>query len=448
MFIVVLIAVIIGIAAGIFIGVLLFRGKVQVYKDVYEKLLGENNYLKETINQKNDLIKNLEIENVKLTAEKNSLEEIKKQQAESFKALQEESKNSFKALASETLKEEKNNLNVRNKEILDPLKDDIVNFKQQVENLKHEQMERHMKLENMFERTHEISQHLIKEAADLSSALKNKKIQGNWGEMILENVLQASGLKEGREYAKQVFFRSENNERRYPDFMITLPHGRKIIIDSKMSIENYKSWAAETDEVKKEEFLSKHVQNIKDHIDKLSSKEYQKLLKQEGLDFTIMFMPIEYAYFIALEKDNSLNEYARKNKVVIATASLIFPVLEIIEGLWMIDKANKSSEEIIKLGEDMHKRVLMFVENMTDLGKAISTVQKKYDDAQNRLTGRMSIIKTAEKLENLGVRHQKSLKESDDVEATTYLTTAVNNSADDDPQATLIYTPPDSPDKK
>ncbi|MDR1952721.1 MAG: DNA recombination protein RmuC [Elusimicrobiota bacterium] len=409
MFLSAIIAFIIGAAAG----ALSIWGRMKIYKDLYEKSLNENNFLRKQIDEKVLLIKNLEIEKAAVMSEKKSLEEIKKHQEETFKTISEESKNSFKILAATALKEERGNLDLRSREILDPLKNDIKNFTQQIENLKSEQMQRHIKLETVIEQTKEMNRNLAKEASDLSTALKNKKVQGNWGEMILENILQASGLKEGREYIKQPFFRSENNEKQYPDFIIMLPQGRKIIIDSKMSIENYKNWAVETDAEEKESFLLQHIQNIRKHIDELSDKQYQKLLKEKGLEFVIMFIPIEYAYFIALEKDNSLNEYANKNKVAIATASSIFPVLGLIENLWRMEKANKNNLEIIKVGEDMHKRVSAFIKNMEDLGNALSSVQKKYDEAVNRLyKGRDSIVKSVSKLEELGIKHQKSVKEN------------------------------------
>jgi DNA recombination protein RmuC len=272
-----------------------------------------------------------------------------------------ESKIIFENAANDIIKKHSQDFKDINKSeisnIVTPLKDSIKTYQEAVASFTKEQNEKNNALGFAIKDVAKLNQRLADEASNLTTALQNKKIQGDWGEMILERVLEWAGLKEGVEYDKQSFFKNENNERQYPDFIIKLPKDRKVIIDSKMSVENYKRWTNETDEILKAQYLENHVKDIKKHIDELSAKEYQKLLKDEGLDFVIMFAPIEYAYFAALENDDSLNEYASRRKVAIATASSLFPILKVVENLWRIERSNKNTEEIIKTGEEMHKRV-------------------------------------------------------------------------------------------
>ena len=327
-----------------------------------------------------------------------------------------DSKIVFENAANELLKKHSQEFKDANKSeisnILNPLKDSIKIYQDAVSSFNKEQGEKSANLSAHLKTMQDLNSNLAKEAANLSTALQNKKIQGNWGEMVLERVLEWAGLQEGVEYEKQTFFKNENNERQYPDFIINLPKDRKVIIDSKMSIENYKKWANETDATLKDQYLSEHVKDIKKHIDELSAKEYQKLLKDQGLDFVILFTPIEYAYFAALEKDDTLNEYASKRKVAIATASSLFPILKVVENLWRIEKSNKNTEEIVKTGEEMHKRVEAFLAEMQKLGAEINQSQKVYESAMTKLTGGQGVIKSAAKLETLGLKHQKSLKDN------------------------------------
>jgi DNA recombination protein RmuC len=328
-----------------------------------------------------------------------------------------DSKTVFENIAANVIKEHSKNFKDANQtelsHILTPLKESLKNYQETINTFNKEQSEKTNALDNAIKRNFELNQNLAKEASDLTTALQNKKVQGNWGEMVLERVLEWAGLREGIEYEKQVFFKTEDNERQYPDFIINLPKDRKVIIDSKMSIENYKKWANETDETFKKDYLDQHIKDIRKHIEELSKKEYQKLIKDNGLDFVIMFIPIEYAYFAALGNDNDLIEFAGSKKIAIATASSLFPILKVVDGLWRIDRSNKNNEEIIKAGEEMHKRVSGFLEEMQNLGDIIKRSGVSYEKAMTRLTGGQGIIKSAEKLEKYGIRHQKSLKNAE-----------------------------------
>jgi len=287
----------------------------------------------------------------------------------------------------------------------------------EIKNLEKETIDKNARLETQLTHMQALNQNLAKEASSLTQALQNKKAQGNLGEMILEDVLQSGGLKEGIHYQKQQLLRGEEGDRNFPDFIINLPDNRRVIIDSKMSVADYAKWVNETDESKKEPFLKAHVEAVKSHIKELSDKEYQKLLKENGLDFVIMFMPVEYAYISALDYDKNLSAYAGERRVAIATASSLFPIIRIIEGLWRIDKTSKSMAEIVKNGEEMHKKVVAFLDEMERLGSNLNTSRNTYEEAMIKLRGKGGILSRAQALEKLGVKTNRSLIDAETSDA-------------------------------
>ncbi|MDR3244466.1 MAG: DNA recombination protein RmuC [Elusimicrobiota bacterium] len=403
-------------------------GKLDSVLESHQNLLSEIGELKTKLDEKDNAAQQLKETLHSYQIKEASYSEREKTIAEKYDFLVQEkekllteSKTVFESIAANIIEKHSKNFKEANQtelsHILNPLKDSMKNYQETITAFNKEQNEKTNALDNAIKRNFELNQNLAKEASDLTTALQNKKVQGNWGEMVLERVLEWAGLEEGREYEKQVFFKNQDNERQYPDFIIKLPKDRKVIIDSKMSIENYKRWANETDETLKKEYLQQHVKDIRKHIEELADKEYQKLIRNEGLDFVIMFIPIEYAYFAALSVDNDLIEFAGKRKIAIATASSLFPILKVVEGLWRIERSNKNNEEIIKAGEEMHKRVEAFLEDMESLGDIIKKTNNSYDKAMTRLIGGQGIIKSAAKLERFGIRHQKSLKNADQDEA-------------------------------
>jgi DNA recombination protein RmuC len=418
-----LILVLVGFLLGFGVAFIVLRkkedGKVSAYLESEVKNLTTKLDAKEKIAaQLQQQLHSFQIEQASFIEREKAISEKYEFLSKEKDKLLTDSKTIFESIATNIIEKHSQSFKDTNKNelshILNPLKDSLKNYQETINAFSKDQNEKTNQLDNAIKRSIEISQKMTDEASNLATALQNKKVQGNWGEMVLESVLQWAGLVEGEgesgQYEKQVFFKNENNERQYPDFIIKLPKDRKVIIDSKMSIENYKNWANEIDEVKKNIFLDQLVKDIKNHIEGLAKKEYQNLIKDKGLDFVIMFIPIEYAYFAAINKDSGLIEFAGSKKIAIATASSLFPILKVVEGLWRIDKSNKNNEEIIKAGEEMHKRVERFVGEMENLGKSLKKSADSYEDAMKCLTGTQSIIKSSIKLENLGIRHQKSLK--------------------------------------
>ncbi|MDR0735192.1 MAG: DNA recombination protein RmuC [Elusimicrobiota bacterium] len=345
-----------------------------------------------------------------LHTQKQELEAALARQTEYFAALREGAKAQFGELANKLLKEKSLELSAKNSEILAPLAGEIEKFKTEIKNLEKETIDKNARLETQLAHMSRLNQNLAQEASNLTQALQSKKAQGNLGEMILEDILQAGGLKESVHYVKQHFLRGEEGRKNYPDFVINLPDNRRVIVDSKMSLADYAKWVNETDEIKKEQHLKAHAEALKNHIKNLSAKEYQTLLKENGLDFVIMFIPVEYAYISALDYDKDLSAFAGEKRVAIATASSLFPIIRIIEGLWRIDTTSKNMAEIARNGEEMHKKAVAFLGEMARLGANMQAGRNIYDEAMIKLHGRGGIISRAQALEKLGVRTTKSLK--------------------------------------
>ena len=345
-----------------------------------------------------------------LQAQKRELEATLARQGEYFAALRDGAKAQFGELAGKLLKEKSQELSARNSEILAPLSGEIEKFKTEIKNLEKETIDKNARLETQLAHMSRLNQNLAQEASNLTQALQSKKAQGNLGEMILEDVLQAGGLKEGLHYVKQHFLRGEEGGKNYPDFIINLPDNRRVIIDSKMSLADYAKWINEPDESKKEQYLKAHAEALRNHVKNLSAKEYQTLLKENSLDFVIMFIPVEYAYIGALDYDKDLSAFAGEKRVAISTASSLFPIIRIIEGLWRIDMTNKSMAEIVRTGEEMHKKAAAFLGEMERLGANLQAGRNIYDEAMIKLRGRGGIISRAQALEKLGVKTTKSLK--------------------------------------
>ncbi len=377
---------------------------------LYEEEKAKSVRLEADLNARAEALRRAELERAELDARRAALQDALAKQKEFFEQIQGETKNAIKTMAADALKEQRQELVVKNNDLYAPLKQKLEEFTKQIGDLRNESTSRHGDLKHALNQTLQMNDSLAKEAKDLTEALKNPKMQGNWGEMILENVLTSAGLTEGPDYEKQVFFRGEDNSRNYPDFLIFLPHGRTVVIDSKMSLVNYKNWAVAADEAEKDRFLKAHVKDVRAHIDELAGKEYQKMVKDRGLDFVFMFVPIEYAYFAALQADPALNEYARLKGVSVVTASNLFAVMQVVENLWRMERTNKNMDKILALGAEMHVRVSRFLERMEDLNAQLVSTRKAYDKAMTSLTGNQGIIKSAVQLEQMQIKHARSLE--------------------------------------
>lgn len=356
-------------------------------------------------------INQLKLETVRLQERENALGQKQAEQEKFFHALQEQAKDSFKQLAADSLKAQKAELVTQNKDMVSPLKEAMDKFTKQVGELRTESTARHGLLQNAIERTLQLNENLSQEAQNLTEALKSPKRQGTWGEIILEDVLTAAGLRKGIEFDTQVSFTTDNNQRKQPDFIVHLPGKRDLIIDSKMSFTAYMQWQAATDEAEKQKYLKEHVQSIEKHIKELAAQDYTALLPHEKLDFTFMFIPIEYAYFIAVQAKPELNELARQHRIAIVTASNLFSVLQIADNLWRMERGSQAIDKVFKTAQEMLERTGRFAERMEDIHTKLNQLSKSYDDADKALRGKQGIVSSAKQLEQLRIKSARKLPE-------------------------------------
>jgi Uncharacterized protein conserved in bacteria len=404
-------------------------GRVEELERTNQDQKEQNTKLTNELNETKKLLDDVNLDNAKLSEREKALQDMKKQQEadiknlieeqnKRFNALQEsaanefqkitaESRNIFKKTVEDSIKESKTELETKSNELYSPLKKQLDDFNAQVFNLRKESAEKHINLQHAIDKTLEMNDKLGKEAHDLTEALKMPKIQGNWGETILENVFNTAGLREGIDYEKQFYLQGEDRSRQFVDFVLNLPQGKKVAIDSKMSINSFKNWANAETEEEKNAFLKEHIKAIRDRIDELSGKEYQQKMKDSGLDFIFMFIPIEYAYFVAMQADISLNQYAKDKHISIVTVSNLFAIIQVVDRIWSVEKINENTDAILKLGNEMIERVNRFKDRMDDIQDKIKKLDKSYNEAEKSLTGQKGIIKTAQKLEDLSKNSSK-----------------------------------------
>ncbi len=354
---------------------------------------------------------------------KNLAEKLQTQKEE-IEKIGEKFSNEFKVLANSIMDEkskkftEQNRINL--KTLLEPLDENIKEFKKKVEETYDKESKQRFSLESKIKELVELNQQISEEAHNLTQALKgSSKTQGDWGEMILETILENSGLEKGREFFVQEFLRDEagntitgtDGKKMQPDVLIKYPDGRNVIVDSKVSLTAYERYmAAETDE-EQESAVKQHVQSMKKHIDELSAKNYDNYT--DSLDFVMMFIPVEPAYFLVMKHDSSIWNYAYKKKILLISPTNLIAALKLVADLWKREHQNRNAFEIAERGGKLYDKFVSFAENMVDIGSNINRAQKSYDTALNQLKdGKGNLIGQVEKLKELGVKAQKTIPPS------------------------------------
>lgn len=305
------------------------------------------------------------------------------------------------------------------KEVLEPLKERIKTFEDRIEKTNLETVQRHESLKEQMRFLYEKSDQVSKDANNLARALKGDyKKQGNWGELILESILDKSGLEKNREYFVQVSERNEHGQLYKPDVVIHLPDAKKLIIDSKVSLVAYENMINADDDNEQKLAHRAHVLAIKTHIDTLSHKNYHNLYKIESPDFVLMFIPIDTAFSAALQLDQNLYSYAFERNIVIVTSSTLLATLKTVESMWRNDKQNRYAMEIADEAGKMYDKFVGFVEDMDKLGKQMNTAQNTYHDSMKKLsTGTGNLVNRAENIKTLGAKTNKFLpKGTDEIE--------------------------------
>ena len=341
-----------------------------------------------------------------------------KEQKNEVEELQEKFTTEFENLANKILEEkslkftEQNKVNIAS--ILSPLQEKIMHFEKKVDDTHKQSIDYHAALREQIRGLSDINAQMSKETINLTKALKgDSKVQGNWGELILERVLIKSGLEKGREYEVQQSFTTETGSRLLPDIVINLPDGKKMIVDSKVSLTAYERFSNEEDEQEQANFLKMHVQSIRRHIDQLASKNYHDLYKMESPDFVLLFIPIEIAFALALKEDSNLYSSAFEKNIIIVTPTTLLATLRTIDSMWTNQKQQENAMEIARQAGALYDKFVGFVTNLSNLGKRLDDSKAEYDSAMNKLhEGKGNLITSAEKLRKMGAKAKKELPEA------------------------------------
>ncbi len=347
-----------------------------------------------------------------------NLQERLAEQKSEIEDLQQKFTKEFENLANKIFEEKGNKFTEQNKEklgeILNPLKEKIAEFEKKVEENSKESIKGHASLKEQLSMLKELNQQVTQEAKNLTSALKGQtKTQGNWGEFILESILEKSGLVKGREYLVQESITAESGRRFQPDVIIKLPENKSIVIDSKVSLIAYEKFVSSDDEHEKQLALREHINSIRSHIKNLSSKNYQNLYQLESLDFVLMFMPIEPAFALAVQTDASLFSDAFEMNIVIVSPSTLLATLRTIASIWRQENQNKNALEIARQSGALYDKFVGFVDDLVNVGKKIDDSKTSYIDAMKKLTdGSGNLVRRVEKIKQLGAKASKSLPKS------------------------------------
>ena len=371
----------------------------------------QNTEIKELQNDKNQLI-GLKSQ---LSAQNENLQKLLDSQKEEIAKMQEVAKTEFQNLANKILEEktlkftEQNQQNLKN--ILNPLQEKITDFEKKVENTHKESIDYHAALRQQIIGLKDLNLQMSKETVNLTKALKgDSKIQGNWGELVLERVLEKSGLEKGREYEIQKSFVTEEGNRVQPDVVINLPDGKKMIVDSKVSLTAYEKYINEDDEEQKSAFLKEHVNSLKRHVEQLGNKNYQHLYEMESPDFVLLFIPIEPAFAIALNEDTQLYNKAFEKNIVIVTPSTLLATLRTIDSMWTNQKQQDNAIEIARQAGALYDKFEGFVTDLVKIGKKMDEAKTEYEGAMNKLVdGKGNLITSVQKLKIMGAKAKKSL---------------------------------------
>lgn len=419
-----LIALVLGVLTGIYIQKLKTKSGVDVWNEreqqlnqsitaLNEKLVAENEEKREIQTEREQLGNQI----VRYQADLENLQRVNTEQKEEVEKLQEKFTKDFENLANKILDEKSTKFTEQNqkniKQILSPLQEKIQLFEKKVEETQKENISIHSALKEQLLNLQNQNLKITQEAENLTKALKgDSKMQGNWGELVLERVLEKSGLEKDREYSVQQSFKREDGSRVLPDVIIHLPDGKKMVVDSKVSLTDYERYTNAEDE-NKARFLKDHINSLRKHVEQLSAKKYEDLYEMESPDFVLMFVPIEPAFAVAINEDNAIYNKAFEQNIVIVTPSTLLATLRTIDTMWSNEKQQRNAIEIARQAGALYDKFEGFVSDLTRVGKKMDEAKNEYRGAMNKLVeGRGNIVTCIEKLKKMGAKAKKSIPES------------------------------------
>lgn len=375
----------------------------------------DSSELKTAIEKEREQSKELTAQLAYSQSDHKNLQEKLASQKEEIEQLNERFTKEFKLLANDIFEEKGKRFAEQNKtnlsEILSPLKERIGEFQQKVEDSNKQGAERNAGLVQQIKQLSDLNKQITKEAENLTKALKgDSKAQGNWGEVILERILEKSGLEKGREYETQVSETTEDGKRYQPDVVVKLPDNKNIIIDSKVSLVAYERFVNAEDEKDQMDQLKLHIASIRAHIKGLSEKNYQNLYGIEGLDFVLLFIPIEPAFTLAAQKDQELFNDAYTKNIVIVSPTTLIATLRTISSIWKQEYQNKNAIEIARQSGALYDKFVAFTEDLTKVGSQLKATTTTYEASMKKLyEGTGNLVKRAENIKKLGAKTSKQL---------------------------------------
>jgi len=370
-------------------------------KPKYERLREDNEHIKTEFAQVTTTLNNERDKNTEKLA---LLTEAKEQLT-----------NQFKSLANDILEEKSKRFTEQNKQnlgqILDPLKDKLKSFQEKVEQVYIQEGKDRTALSEQVKQLLALNQQLSADAGNLTQALKgSSKAQGTWGELVLERILETSGLRKGHEYDTKESHVREDGTRAQPDVVIHLPEDKHLVVDAKVSLTAYEDYAKGQDDASRNSATARHLTSVRAHVKDLSGKNYQQLYGLKSLDFVIMFIPIESAFILAINEDSKLWEDAWKRNVILISPSALLFVLRTVAHLWRQEQQNQNVQDIAKRGAELCDKLAGFLEDLDGLGSRMNQARESYDNAMNKFTrGRGNLIWQAQRLKDLGVKPSKPL---------------------------------------
>nr|WP_320118114.1 DNA recombination protein RmuC [uncultured Marinifilum sp.] len=437
----------IGIVKGLIIGWLIMRKKASQKEALHrEQLLKqENTFIKDKselshrlsileerannlMHEKGELAKSLNEErekNVNLTrsvsvsaTERKNLEERLENQKQELDELQKKFTSDFENIATKILKENTKEFTSSNQknmsDIMGPIKEKLILFEKKVEETYDKELRDKISLKEEVKKLYDLNTRISDEANNLTKALKGDvKKQGNWGEVVLERILERSGLSKGEEYEREVVMQNNDGQTIRPDVIIKLPENKHVIVDSKVSLIAYERFVNATLESDTEKFQKEHIISLKAHVKELADKHYQSSESVDSPDFVLMFVPIESSFAIAVQADQELFNFAWEKKIVIVSPSTLLATLRTIASIWKQEHQNRNVLEIARQGGALYDKFVGFVDDMQNLGRQMDTTKKTYSAAMNKLSdGKGNLVRNAEKIRELGAKVKKKLPQN------------------------------------
>lgn len=409
--------------AGLFVGAIV---AVVVYFFLNKNIAmleSDNSALRQELSVRQVEATELIRETERLRAEADNTAERLTEQRKEITALHEELNKEFRLLANEIFDDKSRRFAQLNEErlqtILDPLKENLNKFEKKIDETYNQETREKAALRKELEQIININRQMSDDAQKLTDALKgDKKMQGNWGEMQLEQILEKSGLEQGVHYTKQGAYQNEEGERVIPDYVINLPQGKNYIIDSKVSLVNYERFFNAEGDEQKAYYFNEMVRDIKKHIDGLSKKSYHTLTNTP--DFVFMYFAFESALFAALQREAGLFDYAFKRNIILVSTTTLLASLRTVSFIWTQEKQRQNITEIAKLGGQLYDKFVGFLENMTKVGKSLESAKDTYQDAMNQLIktnangsyNAGTIVGQAEALRRLGATPSKQIPQA------------------------------------